>query len=59
MDKDEKQLREAHAKNIRDISKLWHGYTSVKEIRYLLYLNDVALENELKKLREVNKNENS
>jgi hypothetical protein len=50
MNKKEKQIRDAHAKNRRMIGRLWNTFTPVKEILELNRLNDIALQNDLAKL---------
>jgi hypothetical protein len=50
----EKQIRDVHAKNRRMINRLWNTYTPVKEILELTRLNDIALQNDLKKLEAQN-----
>lgn len=45
------QLYKLYNKNKKQINKLYNGYTPVKEIKRLHHMNDVALENELKKLK--------
>ena len=48
----EQEVRKAHELNRKRISKLYNGYTSLSEIRKLLYQNDQALENELRKIKD-------
>jgi hypothetical protein len=48
MTKDE--LTKMYHKNRKDIAKLYNGYTPVKEIKELNRINEIAYQNELKKL---------
>ena len=50
MNKKEKRIRDAHKANRRMINRLWNTYTPVKQILELTRLNDIALQNDLKKL---------
>jgi hypothetical protein len=48
-----KELDNQHKRLRKQISKLYSGYTSVKDILELYRLLEIAYQNELKKIEEV------
>ncbi|MHA2329753.1 MAG: hypothetical protein ACXACR_14655 [Candidatus Hodarchaeales archaeon] len=52
---DKEEIRKAYLKNRKNICRLYSGYTPLKEIEKLLRMNEIAYQNELKRILERSK----